>query len=119
LVVVLFAFVGLPPTAGFTAKFNLFLALLASDATQLPQALKWGVLAAALLATVAGLYYYLRPLAHLFFSRNKAPNLLPQSLGEVPAVGLQLLVLLVASSLLVLGVWGFDTLLNQLLAWMG
>lgn len=52
---------GLPPTAGFIAKLYLFIALV--DANMI------GVAFIALLNTVVSLYYYIRVLKHMYFTK--------------------------------------------------
>ncbi len=57
----LFALAGFPPMAGFAAKYYIFYAVLASGHPEL--------LIISVLASVLGMYYYLRPIATLFMER--------------------------------------------------
>ena len=63
ILVILFlvALTGLPPTGGFTAKFYLFGSLISGD----PGPFSWSLLIIAIINTVIGLFYYLRPAVQL------------------------------------------------------
>jgi NADH-quinone oxidoreductase subunit N len=60
----LFGLAGFPPMAGFAAKYYIFYAALASGH---PELLIIGVL-----ASILGMYYYLRPIATMFMERDEA-----------------------------------------------
>jgi NADH-quinone oxidoreductase subunit N len=59
----LFGLAGFPPMAGFAAKYYIFYAALASGH---PELLIIGVL-----ASILGMYYYLRPIATMFMERDE------------------------------------------------
>lgn len=59
----LFSLAGFPPMAGFAAKYYMFYAALASGH---PELLIIGVL-----ASILGMYYYLRPIASMFMEREE------------------------------------------------
>lgn len=92
--VILFSLVGLPPLAGFTAKFQVFAALL--DAHMMPLLVIGG------LNTVLGLFYYLRVVRVMILApepdQREAPTI---SLLSVPGV----YGFLLAASMLVLFLW--------------
>lgn len=99
---------GLPPTAGFTGKLNLFLPLWAAySSTQ--QTVWLVVLVAAILFTVVSLAYYMRPLVVLLRSAPSPGN-------AKPAVHLQASVAaLTTAFVLLFGLALFD----RLLSWLG
>lgn len=68
--ILLLSFAGVPPTAGFFAKFAAAIALLRSGA-DLP-AWHIGVLALALLATLIGYHYYFKMLRQMWFTPASA-----------------------------------------------
>ncbi len=72
----LFALAGFPPMAGFAAKYYLFLVALQSGH---PELLIIGVL-----ASVLGMYYYLKIIAVMFMQRE-APATAAQPINRVPA----------------------------------
>lgn len=97
----LLSLAGLPPLAGFWAKYLLFM--------QAAEAGQYALVAFALLTSAIAAYYYLRLLAAAFFARPKGLSLPPVSTTARVAVT-------VAAVLVVLfGVWpglGFDFFLS-------
>lgn len=76
----LFSLAGFPPMAGFAAKYYIFYAALASGH---PELLIIGVL-----ASILGMYYYLRPIATMFMERDEVvPTLASRVSGPLPALG--------------------------------
>ncbi|MCB9231716.1 MAG: NADH-quinone oxidoreductase subunit N [Bacteroidia bacterium] len=94
---------GLPPTGGFIAKLYIFLAVF-ENAGNSPFLLT--LLVAAILNTVVSLYYYLRVPVVLIFSKSAFKNRL--SLHGF----YQVILVILALPVLVLGVFGFDKLVN-------
>jgi NADH-quinone oxidoreductase subunit N len=96
--IMLFSLTGLPPTAGFIGKFQLFAPLLSEG---------WYVLAAVgLLNGAISLYYYAKPLREMFLTQpadHEATRLAPG------AADLALLGLLTAP-LVILGLFGWGTI---------
>ena len=84
----MFSLVGLPPFAGFVAKFNLMAVLWANGGWW------WALVAVIGVNTIVSLYYYLRVIKVMYLSPSDRPALSPNPLG----VGLAMLcaVLLVA-----------------------
>jgi NADH-quinone oxidoreductase subunit N len=110
LVILFIGLIGLPPTAGFAAKFNLFLQAYAIY----EKSSSWWALSAilvALLGTILSLYYYLKVPAMLLFS---PPNLSKKIAKETETFGFSQfwpLGLAVFVTLL-LGTWGFDKMID-------
>lgn len=76
----LFSLAGFPPMAGFAAKYYIFYAAVASGH---PELLIIGVL-----ASILGMYYYLRPIATMFMEREGAAPAFPsRASSPVPALG--------------------------------
>jgi NADH-quinone oxidoreductase subunit N len=76
----LFSLAGFPPMAGFAAKYYIFYAALASGH---PELLIIGVV-----ASILGLYYYLRPIATMFMERAEAAPATPARVaGPQPVPG--------------------------------
>ncbi|MEM8887897.1 MAG: NADH-quinone oxidoreductase subunit N [Bacteroidota bacterium] len=97
--------IGLPPTAGFTAKWYVFLSLF--EQSQGDSSTFWIILLlGAIINTLISLYYYLIPLIYLYFRKQKLEKILPQnqSFLLIPAI--------ISIPLLVLGTYGFDKFLN-------
>ncbi len=65
----LFSLAGFPPMAGFAAKFYIFYAALAAGH---PELLIIGVL-----ASILGMYYYLRPIATMFMEQQEPESSVP------------------------------------------
>jgi NADH-quinone oxidoreductase subunit N len=122
LVIQLVSLTGLPPTAGFPAKLLLFLPFLAVYQATGNTWILVG-LVVAVLVTVVGLAYYLRPLASLLLPSTISETDVPQGRTSVPPpdfpriirwLGLGLTV-----PLLVLGLWGFGQLAHWLQTFFG
>jgi NADH-quinone oxidoreductase subunit N len=76
----LFGLAGFPPMAGFAAKYYIFYAALVAGH---PELLIIGVL-----ASILGMYYYLRPIATMFMEREEAVPAPPARVsGPLPASG--------------------------------
>jgi NADH-quinone oxidoreductase subunit N len=77
----LFSLAGFPPMAGFAAKYYMFYAALASGH---PELLIIGVL-----ASILGMYYYLRPIATMFMERDEVavPSTPAPVSGPLPTLG--------------------------------
>lgn len=76
----LFSLAGFPPMAGFAAKYYIFYAALVSGH---PELLIIGVL-----ASILGMYYYLRPIATMFMEREEVvPVASSRVSGPLPAPG--------------------------------
>jgi NADH-quinone oxidoreductase subunit N len=73
----LFSLAGFPPMAGFAAKFYIFYAALVSGH---PELLVIGVV-----ASILGMYYYLRPIATMFMERDETIPASPR-VSESPAI---------------------------------
>lgn len=108
LVVLLPGLAGLPPTAGFTAKLSLFLPLWQVYSSGQDPVVLAG-LVVAVLTTVLGLYYYLKPLIQAVVRRE--PEATPTSLVPGTLVGL---LLVLAALVLWLGLFSYDLLLGWL-----
>lgn len=72
----LFALAGFPPMAGFAAKYYIFYAALASGH---PELLIIGVL-----ASILGMYYYLRPIASMFMEQEEVAPVTARVSGPLP-----------------------------------
>lgn len=76
----LFSLAGFPPMAGFAAKYYIFYAALASGHAEL--------LIIGVLASILGMYYYLRPIATMFMEREEVVAVPPSRIsGPLPALG--------------------------------
>jgi NADH-quinone oxidoreductase subunit N len=110
LVVFFIGLIGLPPTAGFAAKFNLFLKAYAIY----EKSASWWTLSAilvALLGTVLSLYYYLKVPAMLLFSPPNVPEKVGKEteafrFSELWPLGLAVIITLL------FGIWGFDKMID-------
>jgi len=92
----LFSLTGLPPTAGFVGKFQLFAPVLQHG---------WYVLAAVgLLNGAISLYYYARPLREMFLTQPVDGDAASRL---TPAPADLALVVLLAAPLLVFGIFGW------------
>lgn len=105
LIIVLISLTGLPPTAGFIAKFLTF-SVLINTATASPQVLFLLVIAAV--TTVISLFYYLKIPLNFFIKKESQPIQL-QQIKSVKLYTISILVLLI----ILLGV--FPTLINGFL----
>lgn len=102
------ALIGLPPTAGFTSKWFVFIALW--QQWSISPSIIWIVLlVAAILNTVVALYYYLRVPALMLFSPSI--KTIQTNKKAIPL----LLVSLLSLPLFILGIYGFDKCLD----WFG
>lgn len=100
LAIVMFSLIGLPPVAGFLAKFWLFLGVMKAEGA----ASAWPIMlvVVAVLNTVVSLYYYVYPLKVMIL--EKAEGDAPAAVAPAPAA-LVLLALLVLPLLLVFVMW--------------
>lgn len=97
--------IGLPPTAGFTAKWYVFVSLF--EQSQGAETSFWIILLlGAIINTLISIYYYLLPLIYLFFRKQKLEKILPQNQRFL------LLPAIISIPVLVLGTYGFDKFLN-------
>ncbi|MCS6904679.1 MAG: NADH-quinone oxidoreductase subunit N [Bacteroidia bacterium] len=108
--IILFAgLIGLPPTAGFSAKFNLFTQVYILH-QQNSSSYFLVALAIGILATLISLYYYLKVPAIMLFNcmafGKKATPEIPQS----PSISTEILSFSILITLL-LGIYGFDKLI--------
>ena len=87
----MFSLVGLPPFAGFVAKFNLMAVLWANGGWW------WALVAVIGVNTIISLYYYLRVIKVMYLSPSDRPALSPNPLG----VGLAMLCAVVLVAMLV------------------
>ncbi len=103
--IILFSLIGLPPLAGFSAKFAIFASLVrAMKATQAGN-LMLALLLIGGINTAISLFFYLRVIKLMCMS-PEPENRLPQ---EFPLVSLRGgLLLLVTSPILILGIWWDD-----------
>lgn len=108
--VLLASLTGIPPTAGFIAKWYLFLAAIEAGTDPLALAL----LIAGALNTVLGLAYYLAIPSRMVFRKSAERQPIP---GGFPAFALSFGAL-ASILLLVLGVWGFDKILSYFGSWV-
>jgi len=74
----LFGLAGFPPMAGFAAKYYIFYTVLAAGH---PELLILGVV-----ASILGMYYYLRPIATMFMERDETASSALRGSGSLPAV---------------------------------
>ncbi|MCY2925006.1 MAG: NADH-quinone oxidoreductase subunit N [Planctomycetota bacterium] len=81
----LVSLVGLPPMAGFAAKYQLFYALFVYG----PYPLQW-LVAIGLLNTLFSLFYYMRVVKAMFLERSDAPALAVPAVGKAWVVALAL-----------------------------
>lgn len=98
LVIFLVSLAGLPPTAGFWAKFYVFTALMESHLYLLALA--------AIFNTVIAVFYYFRILKVLFFEKSDTPEMLP-----VLSSGNKTVLLALGLPLLILGIY-FSPVIN-------
>jgi len=113
LVVILVSLIGLPPTAGFTAKFYLFAAV-ASDGQG--GILGWHALLVlwALLNSVVSLAYYIRPAKILFFSEPASADSFNGAARMGNSYGAASTLCLLAMTLPLVGIFiGWQTLANE------
>ena len=103
----LVALVGLPPTAGFTGKWYLFLAVW-EQVQHSGEILWWILLLVALINTVISLFYYLK-IPILMFLREKNINSVYKGDLILTTVSVTLCIPVV-----MLGLWGFDWLMNEI-----
>ena len=91
-----FSLIGLPPLAGFTAKFNLMATL------GLAGGWWWGLVAAIALNTLLSLYYYVRVVRTMYLEDAGEPRLSanPLGVGLAMASAAMLLALFVGSNVL-------------------
>lgn len=82
----LLSLAGIPPTAGFIAKFNIFHAALKADYL--------GIALLGILASLVSLYYYLRPVIVMFLARERDLCLDKGSLSEHTVLAVCLLAVL-------------------------
>ncbi|ORJ62130.1 NADH-quinone oxidoreductase subunit N [Geothermobacter hydrogeniphilus] len=82
----LLSLAGIPPTAGFIAKFNIFHAALKADYL--------GIALLGILASLVSLYYYLRPVIVMFLARERDLCLDRGSASEHTVLGVCLLAIL-------------------------
>lgn len=92
LVIFMVSLAGLPPTAGFWAKFYVFTALMESKL--------YLVAFAAVFNTVIAVFYYFRILKTMYFEKSTSEEVLP-----VLSMGNKSLLLLLALPLLILGIY--------------
>lgn len=93
----LLSMAGIPPTMGFVGKFYLFQAAIHAD--------QIGLAVVGALAAAAGVYYYLRPMVHMYM-RDGHPELAPNRTAAVASLGLACVALLI-----------FGLMPSSLLAW--
>ncbi|CAN5600340.1 NADH-quinone oxidoreductase subunit N [soil metagenome] len=83
----MFSFVGLPPLAGFTAKFNILIALIQTGGWW------WLLVAVIAVNTVLSLYFYMRVVRSMYLSEAKEPAFMGNPLGM--AVSLMCAIMLI------------------------
>ena len=96
LVVFMVSLVGLPPTAGFIAKFFVFTVLIGHVSNSIPLII---LLVAAVVTTVISLFYYFKIPLNLFL-RNS-----PDTIAKTESIRISLFVAILALILIVLGVF--------------
>ena len=84
--VFLFSLAGIPPLAGFMAKYQVFIAAIRENMVFLA--------IIGILASVIGAYYYIKLIVIMYFGNNEEPNL-NTSYSSVPLIGTVLLVVLI------------------------
>ena len=105
--VCLIALIGLPPTAGFIGKWYLFLAVW-EQIIDSGEILWWALIVIALINTVISLFYYLKiPILMFFRPEIKDSDFAGDRVLTFVSFALSIPVV-------VLGIWGFDTLLNNI-----
>ena len=108
LAVILASLTGLPPTAGFIAKWMLFL-----SALEQADSLSWMLVGVGTLNTVLALAYYLIIPSRMVFRPSPSGDKRAEEFPRYEMVaGLGL-----AGLLLVGGIWGFDKILSLMTAW--
>ncbi|MEM7035750.1 MAG: proton-conducting transporter membrane subunit, partial [Bacteroidota bacterium] len=107
LTVIMVSLTGLPPTAGFIAKLQVFLAGLDVYQTG-AEPLIMVLLIAILINTVVSLFYYLRVPSVMIFKNPVIKNM-PRFHGLVPV-----LLVIMSIPVLWLGILSFDALINFL-----
>ncbi len=107
------ALIGLPPTAGFIGKWYVLIALW--DEWQTQGAILWPILLiSAVVNTVISIYYYLRLPAIMVFK----PLENPAKPMEKPGAILNVFSVMISGSLILLGIWKFDLLIDILKSWI-
>jgi NADH-quinone oxidoreductase subunit N len=88
----LFSLIGMPPLAGFVAKFNIIVVLAKSGGWL------WALIGIIVLNTVFSLYYYVRVIRKMYLSDSDKPAVNANPLGTAVAVvcGAMLVLMLVA-----------------------
>lgn len=109
LTVMLLALAGIPLTGGFIAKFTVILGLIPTAS--------WGLIAAVIVGSGIGLYYYLRTMVVMFMSPPETPRVDVQPNWGVRAGGL--VTLLISVLILVIGIYPSPFLALSALAIMG
>ena len=82
----LFSLAGIPPLAGFMAKYQIFISAIRADLVFLATI--------GILTSVIGAYYYIRIIRVMFFGGEEKPQL-NTSFATVPLIGTALLVILI------------------------
>lgn len=88
----LFSLAGIPPMAGFMAKYYIFISAIRSELI-IPAIV-------GILTSVVGAYYYIRVIVLMYFGTNEEPQL-NTNFSPIPTIGIALLALLV----LILGIF--------------
>lgn len=103
--------IGLPPTAGFIAKWYVFVSLFEQSQGGLSNF--WVILIiAGIVNSLISIYYYLLPLIQLFFKKSTAPIAAQKARFELAISSLLLF------PVMVLGVYGFDGLFKLFQSFM-
>lgn len=84
--VFLFSLAGIPPLAGFMAKYQVFISAIRADLIFLATI--------GILTSVIGAYYYIRVIVFMFFGEKEEPRLNTQ-FNTLPMIGTVLLVILI------------------------
>lgn len=103
--ILMFSLTGLPPTAGFIAKWYVFLAVW-EKWTESQQIIWLIALIVAVLNTVISLSYYMRLPAMMVFKPSQVAIATPK-----PNIAIYLLISLLTALILIGGVYGFDKIL--------
>jgi NADH-quinone oxidoreductase subunit N len=82
----LLSLAGIPPLAGFMAKYLVFIAAIRAELVV--------IAVIGILSSVVGAYYYLRVISIMFFNRDHQPKL-ELTFGTLPTIGIGVLVLLI------------------------